>query len=155
MPTINQLSSTDSITDGDQFLVYKQNSGDARKVASSTIYSYIASKTTDTGNNPTVVDQYESPALNGFNITIASVNNNIFLYLTPTSAFTTGTITLPVSSGCFNGQTVTIFSTQQITTITIATNGALDVLLPPAALVENSSITLRYNSNNLIWYRVA
>jgi len=155
MPTINQLSSTDSITDGDQFLVYKQNSGDARKVASSAIYNYIASKTTDTGNNPTTTDQYETPAFSGFNITILTVSNNIFLYLTPTSALATGTITLPSVSGCFNGQTITIFSTQQITILTIAANGAMDVLLPPAALAENSSITLRYNSNTLIWYRVA
>lgn len=41
MPAINQLSSLDVLSDGDQFPVYSQSNGDARKVSASTLVDYI------------------------------------------------------------------------------------------------------------------
>jgi len=149
MPTINQLSSTDTLSDGDQFFVYKQSSGDARKVAASVISDYIApSSVTDE-----YLDIYESPSSSGFTVVIPATTSNVNLYLTPVAAYASGAVTLPIASGCINNQTVSIFTTQQITAFTVNANGAIDLLTVPASLAENSGITLRFNA--FTWYRIA
>jgi hypothetical protein len=43
MPTINQLSSTDTLSAGDQVPVYVQGAGDARKASMSTVKDYVLS----------------------------------------------------------------------------------------------------------------
>lgn len=41
MATINQLSSVDTLQGGDQFPVYDQSNGDARKVSLTTLSAFI------------------------------------------------------------------------------------------------------------------
>lgn len=154
MPTINQLSATDTLTDGDQFFVYKQSSGDSRKIAASVISNYIEANLLATDSN-SYVDQYESPIASGFSIIIPATDSNVNLYINPYATYATGSITLPNANSCISNQTVSIFTTQQINTITILPNGAIDILTVPTALAEDSGIVLKYNSNTLIWYRIA
>lgn len=49
MATINQLSSVDTLQGGDQFPVYDQSNGDARKVSLTTLTAYIEANITPSG----------------------------------------------------------------------------------------------------------
>jgi hypothetical protein len=44
MPTINQLSAVDSLSDGDLLAVFSTSNGDARKAALSLLATYLAGK---------------------------------------------------------------------------------------------------------------
>lgn len=98
--------------------------------------------------------QYESPTA-GATVQVTDADDDIFLLLTPSGTIATLTVKLPASPASIrDGQEVKVFSTQIVTALTVNGNGASDVLGEPSALAANGYFTLRYDSQNSIWYRV-
>jgi hypothetical protein len=145
MPTINQLSAVDTLSAGDQFPVYVQNSGDARKAAISVLQTYMQSNLSIPG---TLTTQYASPASTGFTVTVAA--GNTWLLLTPTATFANGAIVLP--SGPDDQAEVSVNSTQVVTAL--AVSAVASVTGAPTALAANGFFTMRYDAVNISWYRV-
>lgn len=150
MPTINQLNSVDSISDGDQFPLFSQSAGDARKAAASVLASYIASLITASDDK---VTQYSAPSATGFTATITDNGNSAWLILTPTAAFAAGTIKLPSLANCADRQEILVNCTQAVTALTINGNGAT-VTGAPTALAANAFFRLRFDAVTSGWYRV-
>ena len=146
MPTINQLSAVDTLSAGDQFPVYVQNSGDARKAAISVLQTYMQSNLSIPG---TLTTQYASPSSTGFTVTVAA--GNTWLLLTPTAGFAAGTIVLP--TGPDDRAEVSVNCTQAVTTLTVSAGGTT-VTGAPTALAANGFFTMRYDAVNISWYRV-
>jgi hypothetical protein len=100
--------------------------------------------------------QSESPSATGFNIAIVSVvfgvTFDVWLLLTPTAGFATGTITLPVAASVVDRQIVTVSCTQQVNALTVSGNGAT-VLFAPLALAAGSTFKLRYDLASTTWHR--
>lgn len=150
MPTINQLSAADSLSDGDLLPVYSQNNGDARKAALSLLAAYLQGKITSTDDKTT---QYAAPSATAFNIQIAGTGQSIWLILTPTGAFADGTLTLPPVAGVLDKQEILVNTTQAVTALTIAGNGAT-VTGAPTTLAANAFFRLRFDGVTDTWYRV-
>lgn len=102
--------------------------------------------------------QVETPSATGFNVTIVSVVSSqeydVWLLLKPTAGFATGTITLPANTVCVDQQLISVSCTQQVTTLTVAGNGAT-VNGAPTALAADSSFMLRYNAVSNAWHAIA
>lgn len=92
---------------------------------------------------------YNAP-LTGFAITM-TVSQSV-VSLNPAGTLATGTITLPPTA--FDGKTVTIFSSQTITALTINTsNGATFVPAVVTTLAANASVAYVYDLANNQWHR--
>lgn len=150
MSTINQLNAATTISPGDLLPVYISNNGDARKVAMSLLATWIASQITTSDNK---VTQYSAPAATGFNTLVADSSNSVWLILTPTAGFAAGTIALPTLANCVNKQEVLVNSTQSITALTVAGNGAT-VTGAPTTMPANGFFRMRFDSVMSTWYRV-
>ena len=146
MATINQLSSVDTLSPGDQLPVYVQNSGDARKASISTLQTYMQSNLSIPG---TLTTQYASPSSTGFSVAVSA--GNTWLLLTPTAGFAAGTIVLP--TGPDDRAEVSVNCTQAVTTLTVSAGGTI-VTGAPTTLAANDFFTMRYDAVNLSWYRV-
>lgn len=155
MPTINQLSSLDTLASGDQFPVYDQSNGDARKVALSVLLQYMQDNITfPSAGIAQFVTQYAAPSSSGFNVQITDGSDNIHLILTPTAGYAAGTITLPAVGNVVDKQMVMVNSTQQVTTLTVNGNGAVAVTGEPATLGADDFFTLKYDAVTQTWYRI-
>jgi hypothetical protein len=146
MATINQLSSVDTLSPGDQLPVYVQNSGDARKASISTLQTYMQSNLSIPG---TLTTQYASPSSTGFSVTVSA--GNTWLLLTPTAGFAAGTIVLPTAPD--DRAEVSVNCTQAVTTLTVSAGGTT-VTGAPTTLAANDFFTMRYDAVNVSWYRV-
>lgn len=93
---------------------------------------------------------------NGFNILVdASTDggaHSTWLLLTPASALTSGTITLPTGGDRFNGQWVTVTTSKQITALAV-NGGDATVSGAPSVLGADASFRLRYAAGTNTWYR--
>ena len=153
MPTINQLSATDTVTAGDLLAVYSQNNGDARKAAISVLQAYMQENLTfQSGISYTT--QYSAPSATGFTVAITDGSANIHLILTPGAGYAAGTITLPAVANAIDKQEVLVNCTQAVTTLTVDGNGATAVTGEPSTLAANDFFRLKYDAPTLTWYRV-
>lgn len=150
MTTINQLTTTDSITSGDQIPIYSSVTGDTRKTSLATVTNYLAGKITTIDQ---IITQYAAPSASGFVVNINDTPNSTWLILTPTSTFAAGTIKLPSKYNCVDRQELLCNCTQIITTLTIDANGAT-VTGAPTSLVANGSFKLRYDAVMSTWYKI-
>lgn len=150
MPTINQLSAADSLSDGDLLPVYSQSNGDARKAALSLLATYLAGKIAVSDNKST---QYASPNATGFNVQLNNSGVSTWLILTPLAAYAAGTLTLPAVANCVDKQEILVNTTQAITALTVAGNGAT-VNGAPTTLAANGYFRLRFDAVLDVWYRV-
>lgn len=159
MPEINQLTAVDSLQAGDNFPVYDQSNGDARKVALSVIQQYMQDNLTFptfTGMGG-FVTQYFAPNATGWSVTITDGDDddeNVHLILTPSAAYAAGTIVLPPPTSVINKQEVLVNCTEQVTALTIDGNGATAVKGAPSALGADSFFRLKYDVILQTWYRV-
>jgi len=154
MPSINQLTRTDTVSAGDLVPVFSTDNGDARAAAMSVILAYITANLTATFDE--YVTQYSSPNATGFNVAVtdgASNNTNVHLILTPLAGYAAGTITLPAKASCVDKQEVLVNCTQSVTTFTVAGNGAT-VNGAPTTLAANAFFRLKYDTISSSWYRV-
>jgi hypothetical protein len=151
MPQINQLSSISQVSGANQIPVYDQNNGDARKMSVSALLQYFQTAFA----SPTVATNLYVPG-DGFNITVPTpVSEQQWMIIQPASTLATGTITLPLNTGVPDGTQVLVTSTQDITTFTLALNGASNAFGAPATLAANAFFTMRFYQATNSWYRIA
>jgi len=96
--------------------------------------------------------QYEAP-LTGDNVPITDGSNNIELRLQPAGAIAALTVTFPASTNAIEGQEVIMTSSQIVTTLTLAGNGAT---IQGGATAFTAGGFARYRFDNLFtqWIRV-
>jgi hypothetical protein len=150
MTTINQLSGLSQISGGDLLPVYVPNNGDARKVSVSQLLAYFQTSFA----SPTLAVNLFVPA-SGFNITVPTpVSNDQWMLLQPAGTLATGTITLPLNTGVPDGTTVLITSTQEISSLTIALNGASAIFGGVTALAAGTATSIRFYQPTNSWYQI-
>lgn len=150
MPTINQLPLLSQVSAGDQIPVYTPNNGDARRMPVSSLLAYFQTAFA----SPTMAVNLYVPG-NGFNITVPTpVSEQQWMLLQPAGALATGTITLPLNTGVPDGTEVTITTTQTITALTIALNGATAAYGAATSLAAGSGSILRFYQATNSWYNI-
>jgi len=150
MPTINQLPVLSTINSGDQLPVYSPNNGDARRTSIGSLLTFFQQSFA----SPTLAVNLYVPG-NGFNITVPTpVSNDQWMLLQPAGTLATGTITLPLNTGVPDGTTVLITSTQEITSLTIALNGATAVYGAVTTLSAGSATSIRFYQPTNSWYQI-
>ena len=154
MPTINELTATDTVVSSDQVPVYVASNGDARKASMSVIQAFMQDNLTFSTSGISYITQYASPSATGFSVPITDASDNIHLILTPAAGYATGTIVLPAVGNVIDKQEVLVNCTQAVTTLTVDGNGAVAVTGEPAALAANDFFRLKYDATMSAWYRV-
>jgi len=150
MPTINQLSAINSLSAGDNILVYAPGEGDTRRASLSTLLAFFESYFAD----PDYTTQISAPTSSGFNLQLGAQTQSLFLIINPTGAFAAGTITLPPVASCFDGQEILVVSSQSIAALTVNGNGGT-LLGVPGALGIGSFFTIRFNRLQSTWYTLS
>lgn len=150
--TINDLSAVDNVSSADQIPVLVSQSGDVRKMSVFALTTYIQESLSSSGYLQT---QYAAPAATGFNVTLTPVTpgGSLYLLLTPLAGYAAGTVTMPSAADVADGQELLCNTTQLITALTVAGNGA-NVVGAPTTLAVNGFFRMRYNSILNTWYRV-
>ena len=150
MPTINQLPLLSPISSGDQLPVYSPNNGDARRTSVGSLLTFFQQSFA----SPTLAVNLFVPG-NGFNITVPTpVSNDQWMLLQPASTLATGTITLPLNTGVPDGTTVLITTTQEITSLTIALNGASAIYGAVTSLGAGCAAVYRFYQPTNSWYNI-
>ena len=150
MPTINQLPVLSTISSGDQLPVYSPNNGDARRTSIGSLLTFFQQSFA----SPTLAVNLFVPS-NGFNITVPTpVSNDQWMLLQPASTLATGTITLPLNTGVPDGTTVLITTTQEITSLTIALNGATALYGGVTTLSAGTATAIRFYQPTNSWYQI-
>jgi len=150
MPTINKLSPFSQVSGGDQLPIYVPNNGDARRVSVTQLLQYFQ----QTFASPTLATNLYVPGT-GFNITVPTpVSNDQWMLLQPAGTLATGTITLPLNTGVPDGTTVLITTTQEITSLTIALNGATAIFGAVTSLGAGCAAVYRFYQPTNSWYNI-
>jgi hypothetical protein len=151
MPTINQLPLLARVSPGDQFVLYTPNNGDARRLPVSELLTFFQSSFA----SPTIAVNLFVPG-NGFNITVPTpVAEQQWMLLQPAGTLATGTITLPLNTGVPDGTELLITSTQTITALTIALNGASAIYGDVSTLTAGAAVRYRFYQPTNSWYNIA
>jgi hypothetical protein len=150
MPTINQLPVLNTISSGDQLPVYSPNNGDARRTSIGSLLTFFQ----QTFASPTLSTNLYVPGT-GFNITVPTpVSNDQWMLLQPAGTLAAGTITLPLNTGVPDGTTVLITTTQEITSLTIALNGASALYGGVTFLAAGTATAIRFYQPTNSWYQI-
>jgi hypothetical protein len=150
MPTINQLPVLSTISSGDQLPVYSPNNGDARRTSIGSLLTFFQQSFA----SPTLAVNLYVPG-SGFNITVPTpVSNDQWMLLQPAGTLATGTITLPLNTGVPDGTSVLITTTQEITSLTIALNGASAIYGGASFLGAGSATAIRFYQPTNSWYQI-
>jgi len=150
MPTINQLPVLSTISSGDQLPVYSPNNGDARRTSIGSLLTFFQQSFA----SPTLAVNLFVPG-NGFNITVPTpVSNDQWMLLQPAGTLASGTITLPLNTGVPDGTTVLITTTQEITSLTIALNGATALYGGVSFLGAGAATAIRFYQPTNSWYQI-
>lgn len=151
MPTINQLPLLAQVSPGDQIPVYTPNNGDARRLPVSGLLTYFQ-------------QSFASPDLSvnlyvpgdGFNITVPTpVSDQQWMLLQPAGPLAAGTITFPLNTGVPDGTEVLITTTQTITALTLAVNGATAIFGSVSTLIAGAAIRYRFYQPTNSWYAIS
>ena len=150
MPTINQLPVLNTISSGDQLPVYSPNNGDARRTSIGSLLTFFQQSFA----SPTLSVNLYVPG-SGFNITVPTpVSQDQWMLLQPAGTLATGTITLPLNTGVPDGTTVLITTTQEITSLTIALNGATAIYGGVTFLGAGTATAIRFYQPTNSWYQI-
>jgi hypothetical protein len=150
MPTINQLPVLSTISSGDQLPVYSPNNGDARRTSIGSLLTFFQQSFA----SPTLSTNLYVPG-SGFNITVPTpVSQDQWMLLQPAGTLATGTITLPLNTGVPDGTTVLITTTQEITSLTIALNGATAIFGGVSFLGAGTATAIRFYQPTNSWYQI-
>jgi len=151
MPTINQLAGISQVSGGDQLPIYVPNNGDARKVSVNQLLQYFQT----TFASPTVATNLFTPGT-GFNVAVPTpVSEQQWMVIQPAGTLAAGTITLPLNTGTPDGTEVLVTTTQEITTFTLAANGAANLYGAPTTLAAQDFFRVRFYQATNSWYRIA
>jgi hypothetical protein len=152
---ISQYSTVDTPSGGDLIPLYDISNSDTRKLSLTALATYINGLNTSTsGLKSESTTQYSSPSATAFNTQVTDGSANIWLLLTPLAGYAAGTITLPAIANVVDKQEVTVVCTQDVTTLTVAGNGATGVVGEPSGITANDYFTLKYDELYDTWYRV-
>jgi hypothetical protein len=150
MPTINQLAGLSQVSGGDLLPIYVPNNGDARKVSVTQLLAYFQTSFA----SPTLAVNLFVPG-SGFNITVPTpVSNDQWMLLQPAGTLATGTITLPLNTGVPDGTSVLITTTQEITSLTLALNGASAIYGGVTSLAAGTATAIRFYQPTNSWYQI-
>jgi hypothetical protein len=150
MPQINQLPVLSTVSSGDQLPVYSPNNGDARRLSIGNLLTFFQ----QTFASPTLSVNLYVPG-SGFNITVPTpVSQDQWMLLQPAGTLATGTITLPLNTGVPDGTTVLITTTQEITSLTIALNGATALYGGVTFLGAGTATAIRFYQPTNSWYQI-
>ena len=150
MPQINQLPVLSTVSSGDQLPVYSPNNGDARRLSIGNLLTFFQ----QTFASPTLAVNLYVPG-SGFNITVPTpVSQDQWMLLQPAGTLATGTITLPLNTGVPDGTTVLITTTQEITSLTIALNGASAIYGGVTSLAAGTATAIRFYQPTNSWYQI-
>lgn len=149
MPTISQLSAVTSLSTGDNIVIQSAANNDARKASLSVLLAFVESNFASPDFTVTI-----SSPIAGFNQQLATSSSSIWLILTPAGTLATGTVTLPPVADLFDGQEVIVTSTEAISILTVAGNGAT-VNGAPTVLGTDGFFALRYNALLTSWFCVS
>lgn len=151
MPTINQLPLLTQASSGDQIPVYTPSNGDARRLPLSALLTYFQQQFAA----PTLATNLYTPGT-GFNIALPTpVAQQQWAILQPAGTLATGTVTLPLNTSTPDGTEILITTTQQITTFTLALNGAAAAYGDPTTLAAEDFFRMRFYQATNSWYRIA
>lgn len=150
--SIERLS-TGTPTSASQLPFYDTTNGQDRRASLSDVADVVQDLLSPSGG---LITQYAAPSATGFTVAISPPSNgtSVFLLLTPLAGYAAGTITLPLSSTCIDGQELLVHTTQSVTTLTISANGATAVNGGPSTLAQFAFFRLRYDAVHTSWYRV-
>jgi len=150
MPQINQLPVLSTVSSGDQLPVYSPNNGDARRTSIGSLLTFFQQSFA----SPTLSVNLYVPG-SGFNITVPTpVSQDQWMLLQPAGTLATGTITLPLNTGVPDGTTVLITTTQEITSLTIALNGATAIYGGVSFLGAGTATAIRFYQPTNSWYQI-
>jgi hypothetical protein len=150
MPQINQLPVLSTVSSGDQLPVYSPNNGDARRLSIGNLLTFFQQSFA----SPTLAVNLYVPG-SGFNITVPTpVSQDQWMLLQPAGTLATGTITLPLNTGVPDGTTVLITTTQEITSLTIALNGATAIFGGATSLAAGTATAIRFYQPTNSWYQI-
>jgi hypothetical protein len=150
MPQIYQLPVVSQASLGDQLAVYTPNNGDARRMSLNTLLAFFQ----QTFAAPTLATNIYTPGT-GFSIPVPTpVSQQQWMLLQPAGTLATGTITLPLNTITPDGTTVLITSTQEITSLTIALNGASAIYGAVTALGAGCAAVYRFYQPTNSWYNI-
>jgi hypothetical protein len=150
MPQINQLPVLSTVSSGDQLPVYSPNNGDARRTSIGSLLTFFQQSFA----SPTLSVNLYVPG-SGFNITVPTpVSNDQWMLLQPAGTLATGTITLPLNTSVPDGTTVLITTTQEISSLTIALNGATALYGGVTALAAGTATSIRFYQPTNSWYQI-
>ena len=151
MTTLNQLSTATTLTSSDQIILYSTINGSGRKASLATLLGWIESA----WMSPAYERVTASPTLAGFTLTLPTTANSLFVLLTPTGTMATGKIVLPAASSAADGQEIIVYTSQTVTALSFALNGATAIGGAPSGLLAGDSLTLRYDALSLAWYTIS
>jgi hypothetical protein len=144
LPVLSPISS------GDQLPVYSPNNGDARRTSIGSLLAFFQQSFA----SPTLSVNLYVPGT-GFNITVPTpVSQDQWMLLQPAGTLATGTITLPLNTGVPDGTTVLITTTQEITSLTIAINGATAIFGGVTSLAAGTATAIRFYQPTNSWYQI-
>lgn len=150
MPYINQLPLITQVSPGDQIPVFTPNNGDSRRLPIGALLQFFQ----QTFASPTLATNLFVPGA-GFNITVPTpVSNDQWMLLQPAGTLASGTITLPLNTGVPDGTTVLITTTQEITSLTIALNGASALYGGVSFLGAGTATAIRFYQPTNSWYQI-
>jgi hypothetical protein len=150
MPQINQLPVLSTVSSGDQLPVYSPNNGDARRLSIGNLLTFFQQSFA----SPTLSVNLYVPG-SGFNITVPTpVSQDQWMLLQPAGTLATGTITLPLNTGVPDGTTILITTTQEITSLTIALNGATAIYGGVSFLGAGTATAIRFYQPTNSWYQI-
>lgn len=151
MPYINQLPLLTVASPGDQIPVYTPNNGDARRLPIGALLAYFQ----QTFASPTLATNVYTPGT-GFNLPVPTpVSQQQWMLIQPAGTLASGTVTLPLNTQTPDGTEVLITTTQQITSFTLALNGAAAAYGEPSTLAAEDFFRMRFVQATNSWYMIA
>jgi len=151
MPQIYQLPLQSQVSPGDQVAIYTPQNGDARRLSISSLLQFFQQMFA----SPTLATNIYTPGT-GFNVAVPTpVAEQQWIVIQPAATLATGTITLPLNTQTPDGTEVLITTTQQITSFTLALNGAAATYGAPTTLSATDWFRMRFVLATNSWYRIA
>lgn len=145
---MRNYSRTTSPSTADQAMIWSAADSDWRLTPFGSVQE-LFERSSDAINEP--VSEYLTP-LDGFTYTLAG-SADLHLIMTPAATLATGTLTLPVSPGTRDKQTVLVTSTEEVTALTVVGNGAT-LSGEPSTISAGGFFKMKYDIRSNIWHRV-
>tara|TARA_R110002126_G_scaffold198085_1_gene345757 strand:- start:26 stop:466 length:441 start_codon:yes stop_codon:yes gene_type:complete len=140
-------SAQSTFTTADSVIIYSATNSDWRSVTGTTFLTWIKSAFAA----PDPLTQTNVP-VTGATLAIRDDGTSTWLLLLPAGTIATQTLTFPAVANCTDGQTINVSSSQTITTLTLAGNGAT-LVGSPSTIGATSPFTMKYDLASTTWYK--